>query len=190
MPSFWAKCDIVTPPTEKWAFFRTFSRAPPPGGDTWEILLANYKGRPMPFHYLYNWLLPLARFRKSRPQGKRRWKKRKSTLPKYTSRADRPAGLSRRRRTTNQTTNSYIISKQLPTALQSRWLLMRWVITAVVKTPFDNSIIVKYADDNDSLALPIWKYSGCSVWKRSNTAQHFLDRPTSTENTDVVWNVK
>ena len=43
-------------------------------GDTWEILLANYKGRPMPFHYLYNWLLPLARFRKSRPQGKR-WKK-------------------------------------------------------------------------------------------------------------------
>ena len=31
MPSFWAKCDIVTPPTEKWAFFRTFSRAPHQG---------------------------------------------------------------------------------------------------------------------------------------------------------------
>ena len=75
MPSFWAKCDIVTPPTEKWAFFRTFSRAPPPGGETCEILLANYKGPPMPFHYLYNWLLPLARFRKSRPDKNRYRKK-------------------------------------------------------------------------------------------------------------------
>ena len=86
----------MTPPTEKWAFFRTFSRAPPPGGDTLEILLANYKGPPMPFHYLYNWLLPLARFRKSL-SGKK-MKKEKVTLAKYTSRADRPGGLSRRRR--------------------------------------------------------------------------------------------
>ena len=87
----------MTPPTEKWAFFRTFSRAPPPGGETSEILLANYKGPPMPFHYLYNWLLPLARFRKSRPDKNRYRKKkkeeikRKSTLRKHTSIADRPA---------------------------------------------------------------------------------------------------
>ena len=51
----------------------------------------------MPFHYLYNWLLPLARFRKSRPdknryrKKERRRRKRKSTLPKHTSIADRPA---------------------------------------------------------------------------------------------------
>jgi hypothetical protein len=77
--SFWAKCDIVTPPTEKWAFCRTFSRAPPPGGgETRDILLANYKGPPMPFHYLYNWLLPLARFRKSRPGKNIEEKKRES----------------------------------------------------------------------------------------------------------------
>ena len=83
MPSFWAKCDIVTPPTEKWAFFRTFSRPPPPGGETCEILLANYKGPPMPFHYLYNWLLPLARFRKSRPDKNRYRKKKKKKEKVY-----------------------------------------------------------------------------------------------------------
>ena len=91
MNVLWITCMYLYTCTEKWAFFSHIFSAPPPGGDTWEILLANYKGRPMLFHYLYNWLLPLARFRKSRPQGRRkRWKKRKFTLPKYTSHADWP----------------------------------------------------------------------------------------------------
>ena len=47
-------------------FSHIFARPPPRGGETCEILLAHYKDPPMPFHYLYNWLLPLARFRKSR----------------------------------------------------------------------------------------------------------------------------
>ena len=58
-------------------FSHIFARPPPPGGETCEILLANYKGPPMPFHYLYNWLLPLARFRKSRPDKNRYRKKKK-----------------------------------------------------------------------------------------------------------------
>ena len=83
-------------------FSHIFARPPPPGGETSEILLANYKGPPMPCHYLYNWLLPFARFRKSRPDKNRYRKKeekKKVYIPKIYVDRRSAYGLSRRRRT-------------------------------------------------------------------------------------------
>ena len=84
------------PTHRKMGIFSHIFAPPPPGGETWEILLANYKGPPMPFHYLYNWLLPLARFRKSRPDKNRYRKKEEEKreslhLQNIRRCADRPA---------------------------------------------------------------------------------------------------
>ena len=88
---FLSEMRYSDPTHRKVGIFSHIFARPPPGGETCEILLANYKGPPMPFHYLYNWLLPLARFRKSRPDKNRYRKKRKSTLQNIRRCADRPA---------------------------------------------------------------------------------------------------
>ena len=91
---FLSELRYSDPTHRKMGIFSHIFAPPPRGGETCEILLANYKGPPMPFHYLYNWLLPLAWFRKSRPDKNRYRKKKKSTFPKYTSSAYSLAAIS------------------------------------------------------------------------------------------------
>ena len=91
MPRFRAKCDIVTTPTETWAFFGTFSRpSPHEGAKLVKFCWRNLRARLCPFIICtigyYPW-----RGLGNHDLTKIVIEKKKSTLQKHTSIADRPA---------------------------------------------------------------------------------------------------